>query len=43
MTHSITNLGRRHILGGAALSGLLLGFHAMGYHPIISAARQHPT
>jgi isoquinoline 1-oxidoreductase beta subunit len=42
MTHSITKLGRRRVLGGAALSGLLLGFHAIGYHPVTSARAAAP-
>lgn len=40
--NSIANLSRRRVLGGAALSGLLLGFHAMGYHPITGARAATP-
>src|ERR1700712_1324324 len=40
--NSIANLSRRRVLGGAALSGLLLGFHTMGHHPITGARAATP-
>ncbi|HYZ21781.1 MAG TPA: molybdopterin cofactor-binding domain-containing protein [Rhodopila sp.] len=37
MSSNIT-LSRRFVLGGAAVSGLVLGFHAAGYNPISKAS-----